>query len=218
MFSNRLIRKDLSCLDTKNTVKQLIDIMQSLEISHYPIQNNGYFWGMIPLEDLLTVDTNNSIIEYMYLLQPFFLREDFNGMQLYENFYKNDTDILPVLDHKNEFLGCILLKDMSKITMQIPMFKEEGCSLMIATHTPNYSLAEIARIVENGNGKLLGVFVTEVNLQKTVISLKFNAININDILQTFRRFGYEILTHHSEDLFAEELKENSEYFDKFLNI
>lgn len=218
MFSNKLIRKEISSLEAKTSVKQLIDIMQSLEVSHYPIQNHGIFWGMIYLEDLFSINENDTILEHLYLLQPFFIREDFNGMQLYENFYKNDANILPVLSFNNKFLGCILLKDMSKITMQIPMFKEEGCSLIISTPTPNYSLGEVARIVENGNGKLLGVFITEINAMRTEISLKFNALNINDIIQTFRRFDYEIVSKHSEDLLAEELKDHSEYFDKYLNI
>jgi hypothetical protein len=41
---------------------------------------------------------------------------------------------------------------------------------------------------------------------------------MNDIIQTFRRYNYEILSEHHEDLYINNLKERSDYLDKYLNI
>ena len=41
---------------------------------------------------------------------------------------------------------------------------------------------------------------------------------MNAIVQTFRRYGYNVVSEHHEDLMQEELKERSQYLDKYLNI
>ena len=40
----------------------------------------------------------------------------------------------------------------------------------------------------------------------------------NNIIQTFRRYNYEIISEHQEDNYINNLKERSEYLDKYLNI
>ena len=41
---------------------------------------------------------------------------------------------------------------------------------------------------------------------------------MNAIVQTFRRYGYTIISEHEEDKFLEDLKDRSNYLDKYLNI
>jgi hypothetical protein len=50
------------------------------------------------------------------------------------------------------------------------------------------------------------------------ITVKVEHQNINEILQTFRRYDYQIVSEHPEDFFAEDLKEHSDYLNKYLNI
>ena len=41
---------------------------------------------------------------------------------------------------------------------------------------------------------------------------------MNDIIQSFRRYNYEIVSEHYEDIYINTLKERSDYLDKYLNI
>jgi serine phosphatase RsbU (regulator of sigma subunit) len=41
---------------------------------------------------------------------------------------------------------------------------------------------------------------------------------LNEIIQTFRRYNYEIISDHQEDSYLLNLKERSDYLDKYLNI
>ena len=50
------------------------------------------------------------------------------------------------------------------------------------------------------------------------ITLKIALCPMNDIIQTFRRYIYEIVSEHHEDLYLNNLKERSEYLNRFLNI
>ena len=50
------------------------------------------------------------------------------------------------------------------------------------------------------------------------ITVKISQSGLNDIIQTFRRYEYEIISEHQEDSYLNSLKERSDYLDKYLNI
>ena len=67
-------------------------------------------------------------------------------------------------------------------------------------------------------GKLLGLFISESDVEKVQITIKISLGAMNDIIQTFRRYNYDIISEHHEDIYINNLKERSDYLDKYLNI
>jgi HJR/Mrr/RecB family endonuclease len=61
------------------------------------------------------------------------------------------------------------------------------------------------------------MFLSEVN-DKVQVYIKVNAENLNEILQSFRRYDYEIISEHTEDNYLQNLKDRADYLDKYLNI
>ena len=96
--------------------------------------------------------------------------------------------------------------------------KDAGLNIVIQKHYLDYSISEISQIVESNNCKLLGVFVSSMKNDIAEITIKASAGNINEIIQTFRRFGYVVVSEHNQDSYLNELKDRSAYLDKFLNI
>ncbi len=82
----------------------------------------------------------------------------------------------------------------------------------------DYSMSQITQIVESNNGKLLGLFVSDSDTETIEITIKVTLGVMNDIIQTFRRYNYEIISEHNEDNYINNLKERSDYLDKYLNI
>jgi len=52
----------------------------------------------------------------------------------------------------------------------------------------------------------------------TQITIKVGHTGINAIVQTFRRYSYNIISNHKEDRFVEDLKKRSKYLDKYLKM
>jgi len=50
------------------------------------------------------------------------------------------------------------------------------------------------------------------------ITLKIGNASLNEVIQTFRRYSYNIISGHEEDSYIESLKERSQYLDKYLNM
>jgi hypothetical protein len=78
----------------------------------------------------------------------------------------------------------------------------------------DYSMSQITQIVSN-NGKLLGLFISEMNSIEVTMKISLGAIKN---YQSFRRYNYEIISEHQEDNYINSLKERSDYLDKYLNM
>jgi hypothetical protein len=55
-------------------------------------------------------------------------------------------------------------------------------------------------------------------VESVEVTLKITLGAMNEIIQTFRRYDYEIISEHQEDSYISNLKERSDYLDKYLNI
>jgi hypothetical protein len=64
----------------------------------------------------------------------------------------------------------------------------------------------------------LGLFVSDSDIESIEITIKISLGAMNEIIQTFRRYNYEIVSEHQEDNYINNLKERSDYLDKYLNI
>ena len=64
----------------------------------------------------------------------------------------------------------------------------------------------------------MGAFVSRIESDVVQITLKIGNTGINDIIQSFRRYSYNIVSGHEEDTYIESLKDRSEYLKKYLNI
>ena len=79
-------------------------------------------------------------------------------------------------------------------------------------------MSQVAQIIESNNAKILGLFISIVVGNKVEITVKISQSGLNDIIQTFRRYEYEIISEHQDDSYLNSLKERSDYLDKYLNI
>ena len=110
------------------------------------------------------------------------------------------------------------MEEFIRIFHETPFLKEEGGIIVIRKNNNDFSMSQITQIVESNNAKLLGLFISNIENDEIEITLKTSLGGLNDIIQTFRRFEYLVISHHQEDSYIENLKERSDYLDKYLNI
>src|SRR5690606_1897119 len=125
---------------------------------------------------------------------------------------------MPVLDENNTYLGYFELADIMNLFNNTPFLNENGSILVVEKGSRDYSFSEICQIIESNNAKILGIFISEIEGEKTQTTIKIGETGLTAITQTFRRYGYEIVSSHDEDKWTDNLKERSEYLDKYLNI
>ena len=218
MNLTQYIINDIKPLKVDTSVKDLQQMFNQLTFSHVPIKHDGIYIGCISETDAHCFDNSKHINNYKYALEGFFVRETTNWLDVLEAFAQNSCNIMPVLDKNNNYLGYYELNDIISLFNDTPFFADPGTVLVVEKGKNDYSLSEISQIVESNNGKLLGAFISKVENDLAQITIKIGNIGLNDILQTFRRYGYNVVSGHDEDSYVESLKERSEYLSKYLNI
>ncbi|MCD0468517.1 CBS domain-containing protein [Flavobacterium sp. JAS] len=212
------ITNDFRAIDSQETISSVQDFFADLNFSHFPVLENGIFIGSIASDDIETFDTDKRAIDYKYTLERFFARKSMLWLDVLEVFAKNHTNVVPVLDENNAYIGYYEMEDIMKFFQETPFLKEQGGIIIVQKGLLDYSMGQVAQIVESNNGKILGCFISEADLENVQITIKIGVGPMNEIIQTFRRYNYEIISEHQEDAYINSLKERSDYLDKYLNI
>jgi Mg/Co/Ni transporter MgtE len=212
------INNQYKALQVSATVADAADLFLDVDYSHFPILEHDIFLGSISKEDTDLFSGSDVINDHKYNLTRFFVRNDMNWFDVLEEFSKNHTNLLPVLDDKNNYLGFYELDDVLHFFNETTFVKEDGSTIVIEKETADFTFSQICQIVESNDAKLLGVFISNNLGTKTEITLKISPNNFNEIIQTFRRYNYTILSENQEDAYLADLKERSDYLNKYLNI
>ena len=199
-------------------LKKVIKFFNESTYSHVAVVEGNVFIGVLDENDLDNYEKDKKIEDYRYTLETFFVHKETSWLDVLEIFSKNEANLLPVLDNDGLVLGYYDLIDIVDEFIDTPFFTEPGGILVLAKGLKDYSFSEIAQIVESNNAKLIGAFITEMTNDIAQVTLKVSAENINEISQTFRRYGYAIDYGTTDDLFLEDLKDRSNYLDKYLNV
>lgn len=212
------ITNDYKAIDSQETIASVQDFFNDLTFSHFPVVEEEIYIGSIASNDVETFDGSKKVFDYRYSLEGFFARSTMIWLDVLEVFAKNNTNLVPVLDEKNKYVGYYEIGDIMKFFHETPFLKEPGGIIIVKKRTSEYSMGQITQIVESNNGKLLGLFVSDADAENIQITIKISLGVMNEIIQTFRRYNYEIVSEHFEDNYINTLKERSDYLDKYLNI
>lgn len=212
------INNDFKPFSGSDSVADVQDFFADITYSHFPVMDNEIYIGSISAVDVETFENQKPITDYRYTLEGFFVRTDMNWLDVLEVFARNNANIVPILDENNKYIGYYEITDIIKFLNETPFLKESGGIIVVEKPVADYSMSQVTQIVESNNGKLLGVFVSQADTEKVQITIKTTLGGINEIIQSFRRYNYEIISEHHEDDYLNTLKERSEYLDKYLNI
>ncbi|MGL2994346.1 CBS domain-containing protein [Flavobacterium sp. TSSA_36] len=212
------ITNDYKAIDSQEKIATAQDHLDAISFTHFPVVEEGTYIGCLIKEDLETFDSDKKITDYRFTLEPFYARTHMIWLDVLEVFAKNHTNIVPVLDENNVYVGYYEIEDIIKFFHETPFLKEQGGILVVQKGILEYSMSQIAQIVESNNGKVLGLFVSEADSKSVQVTIKISLGAMNDIIQTFRRYNYDIISEHQEDNYLNNLKERSDYLSKYLNI
>lgn len=218
MNIHQYIINDIKPFNVLANILEVQNIFNQLTYSHIPVQKDGIFIGSISENDAHCFDGTKQIEDYLYSLEPFFVRENTNWLDILEAFALHNSNIMPILGNDNKYLGYYELRDVMSLFNNTPFLNEAGGIIVVEKEQRDYSFSEICQIVESNDAKILGVFISKMDEAIVQVTIKVGHIGMNAIAQTFRRYGYQVISKHEEDKFLEDLKERSDYLNKYLNI
>ena len=205
-------------LNSDQEIAAAQDLFAEYQYDFFPVTNNGVYIGCINLEDAEIATSSKLVLDFTSTFERFFARANMSLLEVLNLFSVNNTNILPVLNENNEYIGFYEKDLFVKNFFNTPFINEQGDLIIVKKEINNFTMSEVTQIIEGNNSKIFGVLISEIKNNTVEITLKISIGNLNDIIQTFRRYEYEIISEHQEDAFINDLKERSDYLDKYLSI
>lgn len=215
---NQFIINDIKPFDVNSSIKELQEVFNKLTYSHVPIHIDGIYLGCVSETDVFCFEPQLKVSDVIYAVEGFFVRENSLWLDVLDAFAVNDSNIMPVLASDNSYMGYYQLVDIISLFSKTPFFSEAGGIIIVEKAYNDYSFSEICQIIESNNVKLLGVFVSRIKNDMAQITIKIENSGLSSIFETFRRYGYNILSGHEDDSFLKTLKDRSAYLDRYLNL
>lgn len=221
MVANDLISDTIPSLKTSDTGQTALNWMEIFRISHLPIVNNQDFLGLISDADIYDMNRPDEPIgnHELTLMKPYVTTEQ-HLFEVIGIASRLKLSIVPVLDAKNHYKGVITTNDLIKHIAGISSMDQPGGIIVLEMVDRDYSLTQIAQIVESNNVKVLSMYITSpADSTRLEVTLKVSATDILALIRTFERYNYNVktwvTTNDSIDRFY------SERFDllmKYLNM
>lgn len=213
------ISSDIKALSLNDSVKKAKDIFNNCTLTHLPVVKNNQLIGLLSENDSQVIESDDDKIEkYIPIFQHFNTTKSTIWIDLIKQFASFETNILPVLDNNQVYIGYFDLNDILHQFLETPFLNESGLIIIVEKNASDYSFSEISQIVEANNARLLGAFISKRDNDTVQITLKISEHDINNTLQTFRRYNYNVLAGNLEDKYLEQLQSRSDYLQKYLNI
>jgi predicted transcriptional regulator len=212
------ITNDFKAIDSESNIEQVQDFFVEGHFSHFPVVEERLYIGCIAADDVETFDSDKKIKHYRYALEGFYARTNMIWLDVLEVFARNHSNVVPVLDDDNAYVGYYEIADIIRFFNDTPFLKEQGAILIVEKAINDYSMGQIIQIIESNSGKILGLFVSNSTVETIQVTIKLTLGGVNEIIQSFRRYGYDIISNHNEDNYLNNLKERSDYLEKYLNI
>lgn len=218
MNTEQYITNDIAPFDVTTKIQEIQTAFNQLTFSHIPIKKDGLYIGCISENDSHCFDEDKYLTDYLFALDSFFVTKKTNWLDILEAFAVHESNIMPILDKNNKYIGYYELLDIMNIFHDTPFLNETGGIIVVEKTAKDHSFSEISQIIESNEAKILGVFISNIENDIVRTTIKIGHIGMNAIVQTFRRYNYHVVSNHEEDKFLDDLKDRSNYLDKYLNI
>lgn len=221
MLAKELISDIIPSLRTSDTGMKALFWMDVFRVSHLPIVNEKVFLGLISDADIYDLNMVEEPIgnHNLSLFSPF-VEYDQHIYDVIELVAKLKLSLVPVLDKRKNYMGVITLSDLVQHFANVASLKDPGGVLVLDLNVNDYSLTEIAQIVEGNDAKILSLYITSPqNSTRLELTLKINKADLSPIIQTFNRYNYVIkASFMDEDKLDTLYDKRYEEFIKYLSI
>lgn len=221
MVALDLISDIIPSLKTSDTGQNALNLMEVYRISHLPIVNNLDFLGLISDSDIYDMNQFEEPIgnHELTLFKPY-ARDDQHLFEVIGLAARLKLTVVPVLNSSNHYMGVITTSDLIRHIAGISSMDQPGGIIVLEMIERDYSLSQIAQIIESNNIKVLSMYITSpADSTRLEVTLKVNETDLVAVIRTFERYNYDvktwITTNDSLDRFY------SERFDllmKYLNM
>lgn len=221
MIAEELINQMIPALKLTDAAEKAIIWMEELKTSQLPVVDERHFKGLISEEIILEGnDLDRKIGDFKLLSENCYVTEDQHLFDIIRIAKECDSELVAILDLNEQFLGVSRHEDTMKAFSNTLAVQGQGGIIVLKMRFIDYSMAEISRLVESDDAKILGSFLSTSDNDKNYVylTLKLNKEDLTTVIATLERFGYKIVAKFHESNNSDAEKERLDNLLNYLNI
>ena len=219
MIAGKLVTDTIVPLRTSDTGETALGIMSDFYVRHLPIVNNEQLLGLISEDDILEHDVNEPVGSYELSIRRPQVKYNDHLYEIMRQLSEHQLTVIPVVDVEGNYVGMVTQEDVLNYFARLASFSDPGTILVLEVPSRDYSLAEICRLIEGEDTRVLSAFVSN-NSDGTVlnVTLKLNRSYIQRVLATLDRFSYVVIASFNEQELYETLQDNYNSLMYYLDV
>lgn len=220
MKAAELITEEIPPLTHTDTGEKALNWMEEFKVSHLPVLKNGNFVGVVSESDILDqMDTDKTLdVLFQHLPRPYALDTD-HIYQVLSKIAEFKLSLIPILDKDENYLGCTSVHHLLTLIANTGSIKENGGIIVLEMAKTDYSMAEIAQIVESNDARILSSYImSSPDSTNIEVTLKINKIELDRIIRTFERYDYIIKASYQKSSYEDDLKFRYDALMNYLNM
>ncbi len=220
MKAIELISEDIPPLTHTDTGEKALRWMDEFKVSHLPVLKNGNFVGVISESDILDkMDVQDTLDKLFDHLPRPYVNENSHIYEVLAKISEHKLSVLPILDDNEKYLGCTSIHNLITKIANTGSIKESGGIIVLEVNAVDYSMAQIAQIVESNNAKILSSYImSPSDSNKLEVTLKINQIELDRIIRTFERYDYKIKASFQKSSGDEDVQFRYDALMNYLNF
>lgn len=222
MTAEELINQMIPPLKATDKGRQALNWMDEFRITQLPvIEEDLSYKGVISENTILeSGDAEKLIKEYKLDSEDKFAYLSTHFYDVIKLAMQNKLQVVAVVDENKKFMGVISVNDTTSAIAQMFASQGPGGILVMSMKENQYSLAEISRLIESNETKILSSFIANDELDPSMIkvTLKLNRSDLSRVIATLERYDYKIIAQFQETELLSNDKERLDLLLKYLNI
>lgn len=221
MVAIEIINHMVPPLKTTDDAHKAVVWMEEFRCNHLPVLEDKKFLGFISEEIILeSNDIEQKLSDFKLIGKDCVVGQDSHFYDILKVAGEHKLQLVTVLNETGEYEGVITVQDIMTSFAQTAAVQIPGGILVLSLDLIDYSLAEISRLIEENNAKVLSSIVVEDPLdgRKIKLTLKVNQLDLTRIVATLERFEYKVIGRYQEDKKDFEDRERIDMLMRYLNI
>lgn len=220
LFASDIKPSEIPSVKTSTSASDALSIMEEYKVSHLAVVNNEEFLGLVAEDDLLELsDYAEPIGAIKLTIQGAAVYDKSHIFDILRTLHQNKLTIVPVIDTKNYYLGCLLATGIMNAISELLSVSNPGGIIILEMNVSDYSLTQISSIIESNDALIIASFIqTSPNSTLMQVVLKVNNPDIGKIIQTFNRYEYNVVASFGEDMIDDILRDRYDLLMRYLNM
>jgi len=221
MIAEELINHMIPPLKPSDTAGHAIVWMEEFRCKQLPVVQKSVFLGFISEDRILEENEENKLIKDISLFaEKGFVHQDQHFYEVIKVASEQKIELVSVVDDNNQFVGVITIQDTITAFAQTTAVQAPGGIIVLSMKSHDYSLAELSRLVESNNARVLNSSIKpdEMDVNRVKVTLKINQEELTNVVATFERFGYKIIARFQENKVSQTDKDRLDILLRYLDI